>query len=643
MTDFKFYIFGTPDGFDFYQGTYEEKTYFQMFYDGSTEDEKLSIRRRDNGQVVYSWLCYNLTSGANRTGAFFGISAVSDKYCTDNNETGLYGLFKHIYNTVLKRSVLLRKINNQTVFGVRSFKDAEGEIKFITDLLLQNLKKYFDGKFLSQDNSFKQGVNLDVEKQLNHEAEDKTIAEDLREFPRLALSPSFKGGIIKTVRVEKVLQLCSDISEIENGIKEFVKEGGPLSTLTKRFNLFPNLSEKKQQELIDGYKEAEIKHKNWLNNCNTAKQTVLEFRRDEPNNFQKEEQDIDNIITGLAGLETVLSDFKDIINSPKGGSEDNFKLTLSINPRSAGQVSEGGDYKKGASISVSLIASSNYRFVNWTEDGVKTTFPEEFQYTMPAHDVFLVANLKKKGKLDLKKILLSLLLIVLIAGGIYYYLNNNPPPPPPVVTTEDYKQQADKALQEGKYQEAKDLYTRAGITDFSSIIYGMDGLNVKADKKLNEGKFDEAIKYVEGAKIFGWQEADNYIKEINKKKSAPSEQRNEDVADNRGTSSNTQRVSSQSTSTAPIVIRIYYAKATSWEQGATTETGQTFKVGDRLLVQAEQNKNLVKGSNWTLIGNNNGIIEVNGYKRNPIRVECKKSGKVTLQYGTTSYDLKIRE
>ena len=119
----QFYIYGVPEGFDLYGGTPDDIGYFQLYYDSSRENAKLTIHRRHNGQVVYSFLCYNLISGGGRAGAFFGMSAVFNGiYCTDTNN--LYKLFEGTYKTILQQGILLREANGRIVFATRSLESA---------------------------------------------------------------------------------------------------------------------------------------------------------------------------------------------------------------------------------------------------------------------------------------------------------------------------------------------------------------------------------------------------------------------------------------------------------------------------------------------------------------------------------------
>ena len=134
----KFYIFGVPDGFDMLDGAAQELSYFQRFYDGSTEDTKFTIHRELNGHVTYSYLKYNLTSGNSRTGSFFGMSLVfSGEYCV--HPLKLYELFDYVYqNQVLYHSEsdkgFLKEILNSDVkakYLITHFEDNRDYIKFI--------------------------------------------------------------------------------------------------------------------------------------------------------------------------------------------------------------------------------------------------------------------------------------------------------------------------------------------------------------------------------------------------------------------------------------------------------------------------------------------------------------------------------
>ena len=71
-------------------------------------------------------------------------------------------------------------------------------------------------------------------------------------------------------------------------------------------------------------------------------------------------------------------------------------LFLTAQPAAGGSfnIASGNNYEVGATVSVKANAASNFRFVNWTKDGVEVSTANPFSYTMLAGDEAnqLVAN-----------------------------------------------------------------------------------------------------------------------------------------------------------------------------------------------------------------------------------------------------------
>lgn len=221
MDDTKLYIFGTPhNNFDLYQGNENEINYFQTFNNGSNENEKFTILRPTNGQVSYSYLRYNLISNSNVLGAFFGMSVVFNNgiYCTDVKS--LYDLFKVVYSNILQKNVLLKLENDKTVFQVSKYEDAKDEIMRITSILEKNIRNNFVGDFKKLDPDFKQGINLNKEKQMNYKATNNAILLAMKEYPVVSVSPAYKAKvIIKNLpkeTVERIQKVESTVSVIQS-------------------------------------------------------------------------------------------------------------------------------------------------------------------------------------------------------------------------------------------------------------------------------------------------------------------------------------------------------------------------------------------------------------------------------------------
>ena len=203
----KFYIFGVPDGFDILDGTPAETTYFQKFYNDSKENTKFSIHRDTKGNITYTYLRYNLSSGESRTGSFFGMSLMFHNVYTANPLL-LYELFDWVYN----EQVLVGRTKNQdnssdgllipisgnkdiqARYNIKSFQEKRDYIKrtiekvLIGNILTEKFKKDFheiDGSF---SNDCPNGAA--AQEPMQTVSNDMLLA-DLRQYYRVAVSPDW--------------------------------------------------------------------------------------------------------------------------------------------------------------------------------------------------------------------------------------------------------------------------------------------------------------------------------------------------------------------------------------------------------------------------------------------------------------------
>lgn len=192
----KFYIFGVPDGFDMLGGTSAEITYFQKFYNGSTENAKFSIHRDAKGNITYTYLRYNLSSCKSRTGSFFGMSLIfNGVYCA--NPLRLYELFDWVYNTyVVSDKGFISPVNGskdiQARYEIARFQDKSDYIQhYVEAVLLGNINKEFSNEFYSIDRTFSnERPNLVVQEPMQSASNERLLA-DLRQYNRVAVSPDW--------------------------------------------------------------------------------------------------------------------------------------------------------------------------------------------------------------------------------------------------------------------------------------------------------------------------------------------------------------------------------------------------------------------------------------------------------------------
>lgn len=219
----RFYIFGVPDGFDMLEGTKQEISYFLRFYDGSTEDTKFTSHRDSNGNVTYTFLKYNLSSGKSRTGSFFGMSlAFSGVYC--NHPLRLYELFDYVYqnhvlcNTSDASKGILKPIANSDIkaqYLITRFEDRKEHINFVEKVFQHNLATddMLTSSFYPLDPGFKnENQNLVVKLPLVVEFEDdkqreiyrgrfeESLIGRFREYSYVTISPDWKPKVIDNTK-----------------------------------------------------------------------------------------------------------------------------------------------------------------------------------------------------------------------------------------------------------------------------------------------------------------------------------------------------------------------------------------------------------------------------------------------------------
>lgn len=205
----RFYIFGVPDGFDMLDGSSQEISYFQRFYDGSTEDTKFTMHRA-NGIVTYSYLKYNLSSGKSRTGSFFGMSlAFSGLIC--NHPLKLYELFEYVYNNHILCNTsdvsngILKPIVNSDIkaqYLITRFDERKEYIKYIEKVVLHNLgtNDVLSTAFYPLDPGFKnENQNLVVKLPLVEGLDEtqlrlreENLINRFREYGYVTISPDWK-------------------------------------------------------------------------------------------------------------------------------------------------------------------------------------------------------------------------------------------------------------------------------------------------------------------------------------------------------------------------------------------------------------------------------------------------------------------
>ena len=284
----RFYIFGTPEGFDMLDGTLQDVSYFQRFYDGSKENTKFSIHRTAQGSVSYVFLKYSLSSCNSRTGAFFGMALVFDnEFCAA--PLRLYKLFDYVYqehilyhddsNKGFLKAIIGSEIKAQ--FLISRFEDQQNQIKFIEKVLLVNLQKddILSSAFYPLGPGFKNENQNMLVKLAMDGASDEKIVNKCRNYNYVTISPDWIKGPEESEISPHVVMHWKDLtseyrrfiifglgnlnSVDKTEVKKYQNQtGGILSQLrNNRYNknIAPNLEsdyEEINEQLADLYQKA---------------------------------------------------------------------------------------------------------------------------------------------------------------------------------------------------------------------------------------------------------------------------------------------------------------------------------------------------------------------------------------------------
>lgn len=410
--NFVFKIFGAPYTFDIYGSNQEDTNYFQLYDDGSNEEVKLTVHRKANGEVCYSYLRYNMISSSGRTGAFFGMAVVfQNEYCRDVEN--LYKLFDAVYQNILETGILLQKIENSThqaKYLIAHFSDAPAEVTRIENIIYNNLQKNYSQDILPINSSFSTNSKELIMLPMNKEANVSLLTE-LRKRAWISFSPIYNSQVILSREYINTLKTNTRI------IRD--KELSEITNLLVRINL---LSEDKKKEKLP--KDILLQITNWRDSLKETQKTINDYINIQPEPGRSQLEKINNeIIPILESCETNYTVVKNIIDKPKSEPSkqprpeppkpetpkpeppkpeppkpNNKKTYLVITHcgDDGGVATGGGYYSVDSLVKVVAIPNPGYRFVSWTEKGKILSENKDFSFPMYNRTIELVAHFEAK-------------------------------------------------------------------------------------------------------------------------------------------------------------------------------------------------------------------------------------------------------
>lgn len=477
--NFVFKIFGAPYTFDIYGSNREDTNYFQLYDDGSNEEVKLTVHRKANGEVCYSYLRYNMISSSGRTGAFFGMAVVfHNEYCRDVEN--LYKLFDAVYQNILETGILLQKIENsahQAKYLIAHFSDAPAEVTRIENIIYNNLQKNYSQDILPINSSFSTNSKELIMLPMNKEANVSLLTE-LRKRAWISFSPIYNSQVILSREYINTLKTNTRI------IRD--KELSEITNLLVRINLLPE--DKKKEKLP---KDILLQITNWRDSLKETQKTINDYINIQPEPGRSQLEKINNeIIPILESCETNYTVVKNIIDKPKSEAskqpeppkpqppkpetpkptpnplkKGSYSLEVKVKDEKGGVItgSRSGTYPVGSSIELKAVPSPGYRFVSWTEDEKVVCQTTTYSFQMYDRPMQLIAHFEAEqdsawdllwirmvhfGAAIPKKVLLAIAAVIaLILLLIFFYPSNTP-----------------QEGEEGTYKEGKKGDTLAQIT-----------------------------------------------------------------------------------------------------------------------------------------------------------------------------------
>jgi hypothetical protein len=579
--NFVFRIFGVPHGFELYQGAEDEQNYFQLFYNESKENVKLTIHRKTSGRVSYSYLRYNFVSGSGRPNAFFGMSVVfTNEYCFDVEN--LFNLFDSVYKTILQRKILIEEIqgnpNLQAKYLILSFADADSEVKRIENIICKNIENEFANDIRPLDSSFKQEYP-NLTRKLNRKSKNPVFLNDLHKYSWVDISSDYSEEI--NLDHEKIAELKKRITDL----------GGNISTN------FINKTVKKAFKQIE-----------------EDKSYISPYLKIQPE-LQEIDKALDNIQKQLRDLEQNAILKKDI---PRNSGRDQNKTEEVVEERVKSEI-EQDEVKKEREKSENKDILQNA--------GIESASSKPHTLKNPLSNIW--NKIKKTGWRKFGLFFIAVVLVT-VAFLYYNYKPNNTTEKVEIVTSsppaedspKNLLEEGNNALERNNFDEAINIFEEAGRTDLIDIANAkaVEYWQEQAGEKAGDKKWQEAIACLENTKKYGGYGAlDGDIEGFQKEIEAEQKFRQQKKDKKKDTKA------SPAPPDTNITIQL--------------SENKRFSVGDKFTATAKCGQSKCEGGEWRY---EEGIFA--NKSDNPTTVEIKSvphNGRVILSYSINNQKVTV--
>lgn len=213
------YIYGVPQGFDFYEKDVQFTDYFKSFYISSRRGRRFLINRKDNGETIYTYLRYGMKEVCRQPQhAFFGMSVVMENgtYCPDFKIVLEY--FEYLFERfVTEHSVIKQNEEGVLEYTVRKFEERPDDV----DWLKTNLPNIFTaGRTRTEhyDSSFAMGSLGQVVSFVKPIGESQ-LQDAFRKYTWLSISSDIVDKPV--LKEETSSQIELDLQELIQGLHAF--------------------------------------------------------------------------------------------------------------------------------------------------------------------------------------------------------------------------------------------------------------------------------------------------------------------------------------------------------------------------------------------------------------------------------------
>lgn len=213
------YIYGVPQGFDFYEKDVQFTDYFKSFYISSRRGRRFLINRKDNGETIYTYLRYGMKEVCRQPQhAFFGMSVVMENgtYCPDFKIVLEY--FEYLFERfVTEHSVIKQNEEGVLEYTVRKFEERPDDV----DWLKTNLPNIFTaGRTRTEhyDSSFSMGSLGQVVSFVKPIGESQ-LQDAFRKYTWLSISSDIVDKPV--LKEETFSQIELDLQELIQGLHAF--------------------------------------------------------------------------------------------------------------------------------------------------------------------------------------------------------------------------------------------------------------------------------------------------------------------------------------------------------------------------------------------------------------------------------------